>query len=175
MRARRSEVNDVICLAVPDGVDVDDKLSYMPRLEQMAWHSAYAQWPAHARVILAERNIDWLITNDPTKVEEFQPVHDCEQCRNGAKQARQYLQAHPGASVAMGNIHYVELWPDYALPPDLDETDRHYVIELLDTDRRLTVEQAIELVAYARRQQLATQNIPQDTQPTTQRPQWKEV
>jgi len=149
VRPRRHEANDVICLAVPDGVDPQDE-NFVKTLDMMAWENVRKQFSKRARLTLTERRTEWLITNDPDKVEQFQPAHDCEECRTGNAKAKAFLIANPTATVAMGNVHYVEVWPEYDLPPHLDERERGYVTELLDGDDRLSVSQAIELVEFAK-------------------------
>jgi hypothetical protein len=135
-------------MAVPEGFEATEKA--MQNLERQAWQSVFAQWGPRERVVLAERSIEWLITDDPAEVENFQPAHDCEECRKGNVLAREYLAKHPGGTVAMANIHYVEVRPEYELPSELSDYDRHNVIELLDMDKRINVRQAVELIAFAR-------------------------
>jgi hypothetical protein len=135
-------------MAIPEGFEATEKA--MQNLERQAWGSVFAQWGPHERVVLEERSIEWLITDDPAEVDRFQPVHDCEQCRSGNVQAREYLASNPGGTVAMANIHYVEVRPEYELPSELSDYDRHNVIELLDMDKRINVRQAVELIAFAR-------------------------
>lgn len=53
----------------------------------------------------------WLVTADPAQVEEFQPAHDCEECRAGNIKAKAFLRNNPGRAVALGNITYTEVWP----------------------------------------------------------------
>ena len=149
MRPRRHEASDVICLAVPDGVDPQDE-NFVKTLDALAWENVRKQFSQHARLTLTERHTEWLITNDPEKVEQFQPAHDCEECHAGNVKAKAFLIANPTATVAMGNVHYVEVWPEYDLPADLDDKERNWVTELLDADDRITVPQAIELINFAK-------------------------
>jgi hypothetical protein len=149
VRPRRHEANDVLCVAVPNtDLAIED---LMKLLEGAAWEYVRKQFSKRARLTLTEQRIDWLITNDPDKVDEFQPVHDCETCRSGNAKARAFLLESPDTTVAMANIHYVEVWPEYDLPPDMDDKDREHITELLDADDRISIPQAIEIIAFAKK------------------------
>jgi hypothetical protein len=111
--AKRLEKNDVICLVVPDEVDPAAP-STMDRLEELGQASVLAQWPNGRAPKIEFDPIEWMLTSDPAKVNDFQPAHDCEQCRSGNAKAIEFLTANPGKTLAMGNIHYTEVWPGWA-------------------------------------------------------------
>lgn len=171
MRPCRHECNDVICLAVPEGVDLNDPASFIPQIERLAWRSVRQQWPPRARITLEEGRIEWLITSDLAKVDEFQPAHDCEQCRSGNAQAREFLRQNPGATIAMGNIHYVEVRQDYDLPPGLSEKDQYFITKLLDGDDQMSISRAIELLA----QLVQAPGLAQLVQAPRNGPRWTEI
>lgn len=172
MRPRRHEANDVLCVAVPNTDLAHEDL--MKLLEGAAWQYVFKQWPKRSRVVLTEQRIEWLITNDPDKVDEFQPVHDCETCRSGNAQARAFLLESPDTTVAMANIHYVEVWPEYELPSDMSDSDRRNVTELLDADDRISIPQAIELLAFAKQKGDELRRMQEDKQ-EKKAAQWKSI
>lgn len=104
------DIDDYIALGLPDGAGPPDDPALIEHINQLAESMLYAQYgEARPRLILFDP-VDWLITGDPLAVERHQPAHDCETCRQGNIDARRYLEANPGRRLALGNIHYVEIW-----------------------------------------------------------------
>lgn len=105
------EVEDVLCMAVPDGMDPDSQevamLVYTAAIRYV--HRQYADIPKKERPRIRFRRIDTLITDDLNEAETFQPVHGCQECKEGAARTRAYLRMNPGHAVALANIYYQEI------------------------------------------------------------------
>jgi hypothetical protein len=79
----------------------------------VAQKTVWDQWPeGQGPAMIQFDPIEWKLTRDPAEVEAFQPAHDCEQCREGNEKAKRFLEEYPDRWVLLGNIHYVEMWPD---------------------------------------------------------------
>lgn len=102
-------IQDVFCMAVPDGVDPADP-SLPVKLTQLAQRVAYTQYKGRPLKALEFEAMDWLITSDPSDIAEFQPAHDCPACLAGNDQSLAFLEANPGKSIAMCNMSYREIW-----------------------------------------------------------------
>lgn len=109
--SRKVPVDDVFAAAVPEYLR-DAKVSTIARhLSQMAQLTAVAQFKGDPDLLRIENfRTEWLITTDYAKVERFQPAHDCVACRAGSDQIKAHLREHPDIPVALGNLHYVEVW-----------------------------------------------------------------
>lgn len=116
MGERRHTADDVFAAAVPDDLDPTDpsqRLQLLAHLDQLAREWVWAQWRTGPRPRAIEFAVShWLITSDSSKVEEFQPAHDCVACRAGNDQSKAYLKANPGRYVAMANLRYTEIWAE---------------------------------------------------------------
>lgn len=113
--SRRVESNDVFAAGVPEDIDPTDDaqrtqlLAYLDEVaRQWVWNqwAAAGQRPTDVEFAVSE----WMITNKVFKVDEFQPAHDCEECRRGNETCKAFLRANPGRWVAMANMTYVEVW-----------------------------------------------------------------
>lgn len=157
---------DVICLGVPEASEGLPQEDFLKELNGIAVKTIRGQWDKHARIVLRDIEIDWLVTSSLPDVNEFLPIHDCEQCGEAVTRAREYLNNHPGRKVALGNLQYTEVWPDYDLPESLEEWEREFLTGLLNMDDRVTVEVALELLeitkvkaAEARKQSVTWKKI----------------
>lgn len=106
--------NDVFCAAVPEDIDPADeskRAALLAQLDVMAkqwvWHQWAGSTPPKDVTFAASQ---WLITKHVWQVDEFQPAHDCEECRAGNEKAKEFLRSNPGRWVAMANLTYTELW-----------------------------------------------------------------
>jgi hypothetical protein len=104
-----TNIDDYVILAVPDDVDTDDP-EVRQKLDDQAQIQIYGQYRKRRPKALLLDDIDWLITSDPDDVERHQPAHDCANCKAGNRKAQEYLRANPGKRLALGNLHYVEIW-----------------------------------------------------------------
>lgn len=100
-------IDDVFCAAVPEGRESDPFLD--DEFRALALRSVVSQYDGSPPALI-DVNVEWLFTSDPAEVDKFQPAHDCERCRTGNDQARAFLRDNPGRTIALGNIHYVEVW-----------------------------------------------------------------
>jgi hypothetical protein len=113
---RHRTSNDVFAAAVPSDIDPSDEAQaaqVLTFLDETARAWVWSQWLA-----TGERPLDiefaaseWLVTRDVWRVDEFQPAHDCQECRSGNDKCKAFLRANPGSWVAMANLTYVEVWP----------------------------------------------------------------
>jgi len=104
------EVVDYIALVVPLGVTLDQP-GVLDKLDAMTVEAVvkqYADRKAPAGILLAP--VEWTLTSDPEMVTTVQPEHDCETCRDGNLKAQEFLREHPDRQIALGNVHYLELW-----------------------------------------------------------------
>lgn len=108
---RTVPIDDVFAVALPQGMDPRDP-TVPDRLKRIATGLAWEQYEGNRPMVLRFDPIDWLITNDADEADAFQPVHDCVACRAGADQMRAFLAEHPDRWVVLGNLHYVEVWPE---------------------------------------------------------------
>ena len=99
-------IDDFIVLGVPDNVEVIDKEA----LDIMAERTVASQYKGRRPRALLFTATEWLITSDWREVEAFQPAHDCAACRAGNDQAIAFLKEFPERKLALGNLHYVEVW-----------------------------------------------------------------
>jgi hypothetical protein len=112
---RKVTRNDVFACVVPDDIDPGDAAqqpALYAELDRQAKVWVWAQWanggpPLDVDVATSE----WLITCDVWRVDEFQPAHDCEECRAGNEKSKAFLRANPGRWIAMANLTYTEVWP----------------------------------------------------------------
>lgn len=110
--SRQVGITDFIILGVPD--DLAEPLSedQLQAMENLALRNIWGQYHEKgAPEAILLQHIDWKITSTPAEVEEFQPAHECEDCRAGNEKARRFLTEHPGKRLALGNLFYVEVWP----------------------------------------------------------------
>lgn len=105
----RPVIDDFIVLGVPAGTSLDDP-GIREKLDSMSERCIVAQYRRRRPKALLLRESEWLITSDWRDVERFQPAHDCAQCRAGNDQAIAYLREFPEKRLALGNLHYVEVW-----------------------------------------------------------------
>jgi hypothetical protein len=108
---REVPIDDVFAAALPEGMDPDDP-SILHRLRLMVMRLAWRQYKGAKPEELNLDPIDWLITRDADEAEAFQPAHDCAACQAALDQMRAFLAEHPDRWVVLGNLHYVEVWPE---------------------------------------------------------------
>jgi hypothetical protein len=109
------ESQDVFCMALPEDVDPTDAatMEWLPSMlnhQATRWISAQWEGAGPAPIGVQLTRTDWLITDKVFEVDEFQPAHDCEECRSGNEKAKAFLRANPGAFLAMANLWYAEVW-----------------------------------------------------------------
>lgn len=104
---RTEPIIDYIVIVVPVEAEVDDDM--FDELTVLAQQMILRQYRHPPRALLVEP-VDWLITSDPIDVELHQPEHDCAACLAGNDQARAFLAEHPDRRLALGNLHYTEVW-----------------------------------------------------------------
>lgn len=105
-------ISDVFAAAVPESYDLTDPEQFpvlFARMTDIARTATLAQYRRPPKALLFEP-IDWLVTSDPAEVEQFQPAHDCEECRAGNERALAFLRANPDRAIALGNLSYREVW-----------------------------------------------------------------
>lgn len=102
------EIDDYVILKVPHNIDPDDPGARLA-MDRMAEHQVMRQYERPPRALLLDQ-IDWLVTSDWQEVERFQPAHDCAECQAGNARAIAFLKEHPEERLALGNMHYVEIW-----------------------------------------------------------------
>lgn len=105
-------ISDVFAAAVPERYDLMDPEQFPVLFAEMtksAEMTTLAQYRRPPRALLFEP-IEWLVTSDPGEVEQFQPAHDCEECRSGNERALAFLRANPDRAIALGNLSYREVW-----------------------------------------------------------------
>lgn len=103
-------IDDYIILEIPHDMDLDlDQPEHRLRLDRLAEASVMGQYKRPPRALLLDQ-IDWLVTSDWQEVERFQPAHDCAECQAGNERAITFLKEHPDQRLALGNMHYVEVW-----------------------------------------------------------------
>ena len=118
-KGTRFPVDDVLCLAIPDPLakgfydaatgEVHEDLQSWLDFQANLW--ALEQYKSNFPIpLVSVTDVDWLVTSDPAKAEEFQPAHDCAECRQGVEKVHAYLAEHPDALVALANIKLVETW-----------------------------------------------------------------
>ena len=109
--SRVEEVQDVVCFALPEGVGPEDVST--DELELQAARSILVQYEHGKRPhYFTVQKFEFLTTNDPAKIDEFQPAHDCAACLAGNDQARAYLREHPDRFIVLGNLAYREVWDE---------------------------------------------------------------
>lgn len=102
-------IDDFIVLSIPPHVSLDDE-GAVEQLERQADRTIVAQYRRRRPRAIIVRESEWLITSDWREVERFQPAHDCATCRAGNDQAIAFLKDHPDRRLALGNLHYSEVW-----------------------------------------------------------------
>lgn len=102
-------IDDFIVLGVPDDAMLDDP-KVMDKLEAAVNVTVANQYKGRPPRALLFRETQWLITSDWHDIEAFQPAHDCAACRAGNDQAIAFLKEFPNKRLAVGNIHYTEIW-----------------------------------------------------------------
>jgi len=102
-------VDDYIVLAVPDNASAEDE-DTMDMLEHKAELTVAGQYTDRRPKAILFLKTEWLITSDWREVERFQPDHECVACRAGNDQAMAFLKEHPTKRLALGNLHYMEVW-----------------------------------------------------------------
>jgi hypothetical protein len=111
---RKETCNDVFAAVVPDDIHPSAGLSpaLYAAMDQMARRWVWAQWAdGGAPLDIEFAASDWLITDKVYAVDQFQPAHDCQECRSGNEKSKAFLRANPGRWIAMANLTYVEVWP----------------------------------------------------------------
>lgn len=113
-------VEDVLALALPELLshpDLCNRETGEVHKDVLTWLNHHAlswvlkQYEGHFPVPnISLVAIDWLVTGDPVKAEEFQPGHDCTDCAAGVLKVRAHLDEHPDSIVALANIKYEEAW-----------------------------------------------------------------
>jgi hypothetical protein len=112
-------IQDVICLAIPEGIDPEECLygaglevreRFIERLTQMAQEQVWTQWPGEQPESVDWEYVEWMITREIEDVQDFQPAHDCAECRLGNVRAEMFLREFPGRWIAMGNLTYTANW-----------------------------------------------------------------
>lgn len=105
---RRVDIDDVLALSLPPGVDpLAEGLT--ARLNQLAVEQMTMQYDNLPSAVLI-RGIDWFFTQSPDDVEAFQSSDHCATCRAGNDQIMARLKEFPDTWMALGNLHYTELW-----------------------------------------------------------------
>lgn len=119
---RAVPVQDVLALKVPPqwradaeqfaaGGQLSKRLA--DELNALATSSITAQYKGRRGLkALAMGAHEWLITGDPDELDRFQPGDGCPACIAGSDQAKAALREDPDALIALGNLHYVEMWTD---------------------------------------------------------------
>lgn len=102
-------IDDFIAIALPPDVD-PDRPDLTALCDRQAERSIIAQYKGHGPRALVMVSTEWTFTSDPDEVEAFQPAHDCAVCRAGNDQAHAFLTEHPERVMALGNLHYIEVW-----------------------------------------------------------------
>jgi hypothetical protein len=102
-------IDDFIILGVPDDANLEND-DTCDRLERIAELNVIGQYHGRKPRALLYTATEWKITSDWREVEAFQPAHDCAQCTAANDQAMAYLKEHPEKRIALGNLHYVEVW-----------------------------------------------------------------
>ena len=112
---RRHTADDVFAAAVPEHIDPTDDIAgqvLTTWLDRVARAWVWAQWqPRNRPQDIEFATSTWMITCEADQVDEFQPAHDCVECRAGNDKAKAFLRANPGRWVAMANMTYTEVWP----------------------------------------------------------------
>jgi hypothetical protein len=105
------EVKDLIVMSIPEAVHVDrdDMDGVVSVLDDIAAQAAIGQYEQHPPVLLLGPT-EWTITDDPADLVDFEPIHDCDRCRDGKSSAIEFLTANPGRWIALGNMTYMEVW-----------------------------------------------------------------
>ena len=107
-------VDDVIAYVIPEHYNLstaEGRAAAQNELRLLAVSSVAKQYVGRRGLqAILMGDIDILITRDADEADRFQPAHNCPACVAGADQARAYLRDHPTKHIALGNIHYVEVW-----------------------------------------------------------------
>ena len=102
-------IDDFIVLGVPDDASLEREET-IDALERLAQRNILSQYKGRTPKALLLYESQWLITGDPEEALAFQPAHDCAACQAGNDQAVAYLKEFPGKRLALGNLHYTEVW-----------------------------------------------------------------
>ena len=102
-------IDDFIVLGLPPGTSPDEP-GILDKLDRMSERTVIDQYKGKRPRAIVMRETEWLITSDWREVERFQPAHDCATCRAGNDQAIAFLKEHPERRLALGNLHYEEVW-----------------------------------------------------------------
>lgn len=105
----KGEIEDFIILGVPSGTSLDQP-GVREKLDRASERAIIGQYENVRPKAILLRDTDWIITSDWRLVEEFQPAHDCAKCRAANDQAMAFLKEHPEGCLALGNLHYLEVW-----------------------------------------------------------------
>jgi hypothetical protein len=109
-------IRDLIVAQVPDRYNDDVEGLRAPMftaMNRLAISRIVAQYRDHQpQPELHDLSIDWVVTDKPADVDEFEPLCGCATCRGGVQKGRDFLVQNPGQHIAMGNIAYVEVWRD---------------------------------------------------------------
>jgi len=101
-------VVDYIVIAIPeDNTLTADELR--DDLNRQAEYQIMVQYERPPRALLVSPT-EWLITSDPEELARFQPTHNCPACLAGHDRARAFLAEFPDRRLAVGNLHYTEVW-----------------------------------------------------------------
>ena len=106
---KHKEVDDVIALSLPVGITPTD-VGLVNDLNRLAVEKTITQYDGPGPGAILVQGIEWLFTQKPDAVDEFQPAKHCPSCQAGNDQLRAYLKEHPDGWLALGNIRYVEVW-----------------------------------------------------------------
>ncbi len=113
--SRQVGITDFIILGVPDDIEEPLTEDQYDAMESLVLRNVWGQYRTKRvmppQAVLLQK-VDWKITKTVEDVEAFQPAHDCEDCRAGNVKAKEFLAANPGSRLALGNLYYVEVWPE---------------------------------------------------------------
>ena len=101
-------IDDYIIIKVEPDASIDTP-GLKERLNVAADRMIVAQYKGKRPTAILLRT-EWIITSDWRDVEQYQPDHDCAQCRAANDQAIAFLKEHPEERLALGNLHYEEIW-----------------------------------------------------------------
>jgi hypothetical protein len=102
-------IDDFIVLGVPDDASLEreDTVDALERLAELQILNQYEGRRPRALLLYTSQ---WLITGSWEEALAFQPAHDCVACQAGNDQAVAFLKEFPDKKLALGNLHYTEIW-----------------------------------------------------------------
>ena len=107
---REHEVLDYFIAVWPEDKPLDDPVT-LNHLTHTAIRFVWGQYHHQRPLDIRIEAISWLFTDDADEVERCQPAHECEQCKEGNRKAQAFLREHPGRTLALADLRYVEVWP----------------------------------------------------------------